>query len=210
MQPIEGSICLVPEDLVYFRLEYALDLLFGPEPPPPEWVVTSKRSRVASGFKMMAHQIRALPNAADFWRYLSQNNVKVLVVLRDNILLQYTSDLIVQETRQCTCWEGDVKRARVEVPIGTLKSKLKRIEEEKNFILRRASCYDHYIIRYEEFKDNISVVESAFEWLVGFQHPLVTRLTKQNPDRLADRVTNYEELAAEVVKIGLGDLLDRR
>ena len=204
MQPLSEN--LIPDKVAFLNLDHAIDKLLRPE-PPTEWLLAKKHGSLASGFKIMAHQIRALPNSADFWRCLTRQNVKILVVVRNNILAQYISDLIVKKTRQCVCTDGNVKKAKVQVPINNLKSILSKLKEEQEFILRRAECYDHRILRYEKFKDNIIDIESAFEWLVGFPYTLTARIMKQNPDSIADKVTNYDELATEMHRIGLENYL---
>lgn len=210
MQPVEGSKCLVPDLAIATDFDRVMSLLLGVEPPPIEWVLSRKVSPVASGFKIMVHQIRHLPDESVFWRYLADNQIKVIVNTRNNILLQYVSDLIVQKTKQPTCWDGNIRRAKVHVPIDTLKNKLIQIREEKRYLLRRAASLDHQILKYEEFKDNVKKVEALLPWLIGSDYHLKSKLSKQNPDNLHDRVTNYHDVVQEVRRIGMDDLIDRR
>jgi hypothetical protein len=62
-------------------------------------------------------------------------------------------------------------------------------------------------IKYEDFKDTVEPVEDILEWLIGERHPLTTKLSKQNPDSLQARVTNYNELVSELKHLELSHLL---
>ena len=122
--------------------------------------------------------------------------MKVVIVLRDNIVMQYISDLIVQQTRQCTCWVGDPKTARVEVPIASLALNLRRIKQERRYLLDKSKLLD-----------TVEPVEAILPWLVGEEYPLTTKLQKQNPDSMRDRVTNYRALVDELRRLGLDHLI---
>lgn len=187
-----------------------MESLLGVDPPPRDWNFSHKRANLAAGFKIMAHQIKALSDENKFWSYISNNDVKIILNIRDNILLQYVSDLIVQKTHQPACWDGKVERTRVEVPISTLKSELVNIREERRWLYQRVINFDHRILKYEEFKDNIGKVELLLPWLIGSNCHLKSRLSKQNPNNLQDRVTNYRAVIDEVRRIGMDYLIDWR
>lgn len=210
MKPILGSNCLVPEDFVQNNLLYVLDTLFSGDLPPSDWILSKKRGDVAAGFKIMAHQIQGLKNEDLFWEYLASNNIKVIICFRYNILMQYVSDIITTVTRQPACWNGDVKTTKVEIDITKLEFELKKIVKQKEYLLSNVDKYglDKRRIKYEDFKNSTESVEKLFYWLVGENKKLSTRLIKQNPDNLIDRVTNYEELVTEVRRLGYERLLE--
>lgn len=209
MQPVDDSICLVPEDIVQNELGTAMDMLLAPEPLPMEWVLSMKAGPTASGFKIMAHQIRALSKEEEFWAYLEQNDIKVVLLFRYNVIMQYVSDLIVKRTRQPTCWDGIniLRTARTEVPIDTLEENIRRIVREKKYLIERSQCLHHRRIKYEEFKNNCRPVEDILHWLIGEQYKVRTRLRKQNPDSLRERVTNYDALVKELYRLGFAHLI---
>lgn len=210
MRPIQGSTCLLPEPMVQNNLPRALRLLFSPEPPPDTWILSRKRGDLAAGFKIMAHQLQALRSEAVFWEYLAQEKIPVVLCFRYNILMQYVSDLIAMATRQSTCWDGKVRTAKVVVPVETLGRELRRIMAEKKYLLQRVegAGLEKRRVRYEDFKDDVAPAEALFTWLTGEKAPLTTKLSKQNPDALCDRVTNYDRVVAEIRKLGLERLLD--
>lgn len=204
MQPIDGT-CLVPEHNLQNISDVMDDLLCS---RPPSWNLSEKPATIAAGFKIMCHQIKSLPEESLFWDYLSKNNIKTIINIRRNILLQYTSDLIAFATRQAACWDGNVKHAKINVPIDTLQSELIRIREEKRYILYKSISLDRKIIEYEQFKDNINVVESLLPWLIGSKRYLKSRLSKQNSDDLRNRILNYEEVVDEIHRIKMSHLID--
>lgn len=207
MQPISGSRGLVPEHLVQNDIMSVLDSLFDEKPLPAEWNSTSKVANIAAGFKIMAHQIIGLSKEEHFWKYLKDNEIKVLLVFRDNIAMQYISDLIVQKTRQCAVWDSVPKTAKVHVPINTLRENLKRIRDERRYLIERSKDLERKRITYEKFKNDITVVEAILPWLTGTTYAVTTKLQKQNSDSMKDRVINYDKLVAELRRLKFDDLI---
>ncbi len=209
MKPMQGSRCLLPEIMVQNNLVRALRILFDADAPPTQWILSKKKATVAAGFKIMAHQIRALKSEAAFWDYLVQEKIPVVLCFRYNILMQYLSDLITQATKQAACWDGAVKTAKVRVDIAALEGEFKRIIEEKTYLINRCEelGLDRRRVKYEDFKDDVTPAEDLLEWLIGERYPLSTKLSKQNPDSIRARVTNYRELDREVRRLGLENLL---
>lgn len=209
MRPLPGgySSCLMPEAMVQHNIYRAMDILFAKEAPPDKWVLSKREATLAAGFKIMAHQVQALKSEEKFWEYLHRFDVKVLLVFRKNILMQYISDLITTVTREPTCWLGTPKIAKVQVPIDSLGSNLHRIQRERKYLLERSKLLDRRRLTYEEFKDTVEPVEQLLHWLTGEQYVPFTRLQKQNPDSIRDRVTNYKALVDELRRLGFDHLI---
>lgn len=209
MRPMIGSSCLLPEPMVQNNIRRALNILWSPEPPPEQWIKSRKRGDTAAGFKIMAHQLRGLRSEGDFWKILTDEQIPVILCFRYNIVMQYVSDLISIATRQPTCWDGSVRTARVLVDIGSFELEMKRIIEEKTYLIDRVNELKlvKQRIKYEDFMDDVSPVEDTLHWLIGERYHLTTKLSKQNPNSLRARVTNYDELEAEIIRLGLGHLL---
>jgi len=209
MRPMpDDSTCLIPEELVQNNINEALDIILSKQPPPDEWVLSSRVASLAAGFKIMAHQIQSLKSEEMFWTYLHRYNIKALLIVRDNIAMQYVSDLITKVTREPTCWIGTPKIAKVEVPISTLGENLLRIRRERRYLLDKSKLLDRRILTYEQFKDTVEPMEKIFHWITGKTSSLITKLQKQNPDSLKSRVLNYEDLADELKRLGYPGLLE--
>lgn len=207
MKPIPGNRGLIPEPVIQNNLKLALNKLLNKDPIPPKWNCNDKPAEVAAGFKIMAHQIRGLKEPEVFWDYLAENNVKALLVFRENIAMQYISDLIVKKTRECAVWSGEPKTAKVMVPIKTLRQNLRRIKEERRYLLLKSKGLDRRRLTYEKFKDNITMVESILPWLTGATYNVATKLQKQNPDSMRARVINYDELVSELRRLKFDNLI---
>jgi hypothetical protein len=184
-----------------------MNLLLARQAPPDQWVLSKKEATHAAGFKIMAHQIQALKSELEFWAYLEESGVKVLLVFRENIVMQYVSDLIVQHTRQAACWVGEPKTAKVVVQLGCLEKNLRRIQSQKRYLVHKSQSLDRRRVEYEEFKDNVESIEALLPWLIGERYNLTTKLQKQNPDSLRERVSNYGALVGELRRLGLEHLI---
>lgn len=206
--------CLIPQDIVHNNIKRALDLCFKPvydcvrpDVSNISWIKQKQDGRIAAGFKIMAHQIMALKQEDKFWEYLYRHDIKTILVRRRNILMQWISDLIVKETRQCVVWYGPVKKAKVTVPLDEIQSNIDRIEKENAYLDDKSRNLDRKILEYEDFKDNHSVVEDILPWLIGIKYKVQAKCSKQNPDSLRERVTNYEKLHNKLVSLGLQEYL---
>jgi len=206
MQPLLGN--LMPEEMVQNDITKTLDILFDEE--PPTWIQTTRFATLAAGFKIMAHQVAALRQENIFWYYLKEHAVKAVIIFRHNILLQHISDLIVRVTNQPVCWDGNIVTARVEVPIQTLADDLKAIVSQRNYLLNKAKQYslDYTKLAYESYQHNTAAVAELLPWLVGETYVLKSKLMKQNPNSVFDRVVNYDAIADELRRIGMLYLLD--
>jgi len=209
MKPVQWATCLLPDAMVHNQVERALDILLSSEAPPSQWIASRKEAKLSAGFKIMAHQVRALRREANFWKYLVERDIPVVICFRNNILMQLISDLITMVTRQPACWDGQVKTAKVTVNIPALKGHFNRILDEKAYLIDKVAetGLRNRKIFYEHFKDDVVPAEELFLWLTGKPAKLSTKLTKQNPDDLRERVTNYDELVEEVKRLGFDHLL---
>lgn len=208
MRPVEGSLSIMPEEPIQNHIDEVLDRLFLVEPPLE--LLIRKRGDLAAGFKIMIHQILGLRGEADFWSYLASHRIRVVICLRRNILMQYASDMITLVTRQPACWNGEVRTGRAVIKIENLGSELQRIMDQRKYLRRmiEESGVEHQALDYEDFKDNTEPVNDILFWLIGKRANLITRLAKQNPDSLRQRVENYKEFAREVVRLGYGVMLN--
>lgn len=205
---------LIPQSIVHNNIIRALDICFRPvhENVRPDvkdvtWIKHKIDGRIAAGFKIMAHHIMALKQQNKFWEYLHRHDVKTIIVRRRNILMQWISDLIVKETRQCVVWHGQVKRARVKVPLDQLETNLDRINAENDYLLEESKNLDRKIVEYEDFKENYAVVEQLLPWLLGIKYKVKAQCAKQNPDSMRERVTNYDLLCRKLQELGLNEYL---
>jgi hypothetical protein len=210
MRPLPGSITLLPQDKIHNDLRWCLDLLFDGKPNKDLFNPLWKNVNSAAGFKIMAHQIQGLANEEFFWNELKSRKVKVILAFRYNILKQYVSDLITLATGQSACWKGAIKTAKVVVPTSSLKMALDNINAQKLYLINKVAEYDldKVRLRYEDYCDDFSKVANILPWLANTSGILTTKLHRQNPVNLKDRVYNYDELVAYATALGFKNLLD--
>jgi len=212
MQPLPNDKHLIPQLMVDRSLAIVMDKMFSKEGISPDLTQDWLSKRTASkavGFKIMIHQIMALKQKAIFWKSLSKHKARIIINYRQNILMQYVSDVIAARTGKSTCYDGKPITAEVVIPIASLCDNLKKIVDEQKSIaeLIRKVNLPTYKLKYEEFKDNVLPIENLNRWLTGDKISLTTRMSKQNPENLKARVKNYHDLAKEVRRLGLENLL---
>lgn len=212
MQPLPNDKHLIPQLLVDRSLATVMDQMFSKDgiasDMTQDWL--SKRSASkAVGFKIMIHQIMALKQKEIFWKSLVKHKAKIVVNYRQNILMQYVSDIIAARTGKSTCYDGKPITTEVMIPVASLGDNLKRIVDEQKSIaeLIRKVNLPTYKLKYEEFRDNVEPIENLNRWLTGDKINLTTKMSKQNPENLKARVKNYHDLAKEVRRLGLENLL---
>ncbi len=195
--------------MIQNSLNKVLNIVFSPDATTP-WLGTTKQGDMACGFKIMAHQIQALHQEKIFWNYLVNNNVHVILCFRYNILMQYVSDLIAAITKQAACWGDEVASTKVTVDIQKLEIDLKRITDEKIYLIDKVNelGLKKQSMIYENFSGDTKPVEDLMHWLIGEKQKVTTTLKKQNPDALKSRLFNHSEVVAKVKRLGLGKLLE--
>jgi len=212
MQPLPNDKHLIPQLMVDRSLAIVMDKMFSKEGISPDLTQDWLSKRTASkavGFKIMIHQIMALKQKEIFWKSLSKHKARIVINYRQNILMQYVSDVIAARTGKSTCYDGKPITAEVVIPIASLCENLKRIVDEQKSIaeLVRKVNLPTYKLKYEEFRDNVLPIENLNRWLTGDKIGLTTKMSKQNPENLKARVKNYHDLAKEVRRLGLENLL---
>lgn len=205
---------LFPQNLVHNNIIRALNICYMPIPNITRqdmqhigWIKNKYDGRIAAGFKIMAHHIMALKQEDKFWEYLHRNDIKTVIIKRNNILMQWVSDLIVKQTKQCVVWSGPVKIAKVVVPLDEIKPNLDKIRMQNEYLMNKTKNLNRKILIYEEFKDNYKVVQDLLPWLVGTKYPVTAKCAKQNPDTLKQRVTNYAQLCLKLQELNLTEYL---
>lgn len=211
MQPIRSNT-IFPDEMVHHNINMALDILFS-KYSLSSLIRTDNTASAIASFKIMIHQILALREENKFWQYLKDNRVKILLCFRRNIIMQYVSDLITTVTRQPACWDGDVRTARVTVDTKNLGRALSSIVGERQYLFKRLREFglESKTVLYEDFATNHRLINGILKTMFGYEAGrFSTKLMKQNPDSLKDRVNNYNDLLVEVKKLGLEYLLVNR
>jgi LPS sulfotransferase NodH len=173
-----------------------------------------ERDRDPIGFLSRMYKLNAGAKAVGFKMGLSDPNVGVLLALilnrsirkvvlrRENWLQVYTSALIAEQTHTFIRFEGDAK-----TPEPASQGVIVDADKFIVYVRKRQLAYrglrglaqltsqQFFEISYEQIKDS-AVIGRLLEFLgVEADAQLRERTVKQNPPRLQDRISNYEELS---------------
>ncbi len=196
MRPDETSN-VIKEYHIQNNLVTVLDDLFFSAHPNPEYGVNyPKLALELAGFKMLIHQLRALPSDEQFIDYIERNNVKVLINYRRDIAAQYVSERIAQKTGQVAAFENMVPVTDViEINQEHMIARLNEIKEERQYLedLLKNRQLDIKTIYYEDYKYNVENLEPVCKWLLGRKFELKSGHQKQNPEDIKESITNYND-----------------
>jgi LPS sulfotransferase NodH len=159
------------------------------------------------GFKMLFHQIDELKaNSFDVYSWLASENMKAILIHRDNLLLQYLSYVTARTTDEWQLRGNSHKKASLKQVVlnchdyELFKENTKRRYEETVNCLS-SSNIAFTATSYEELNKNYNqTVAKVVSFLTQKEAsnilPLVSwGVKKQNPFRLKDRILNYSEIA---------------
>jgi Sulfotransferase family len=149
----------------------------------------------ARGFKFMYYQTLYMPGLIT---YLKKNNIKVILLLRENILRNALSDLRARSTgiyhHQDNNEEERSGLSKLSVDIPVLKQKMDDIVQQNKKLEAIVSDMDYIKVRYEDFADWNKTMNRVSDFLHVSQQEVVAGAKKLNPDTLKDMIANYAEV----------------
>ncbi len=149
----------------------------------------------ARGFKLMYYQTLYMPGLVD---YLKKNNIKVILLLRENILRNALSDLRARSTgiyhHQDNNEEQRSGLSKLFVDVDALKEKMDGIIKQNKQLENIVHDMDYIKVRYEDFADWDVTMDKIATFLNVKQHQLTAGAKKLNPDALQDMIENYNEV----------------
>ncbi len=152
------------------------------------------------GFKLMSDQVKFFPPV---WEYLKSNDVKVIRMVRDNILLTHISKLRAVKSG---VWHSSDLRTRRALPVllgekvtvntDSLIKSLDAIAEEYTIIDEKIRSLEvkSISVRYEELLENKSAKLSEVFSFLELREKRWPRCKnkKISPSNLMDSINNYE------------------
>ena len=122
-------------------------------------------------------------------------NLKVLHIVRTNVLKVYISRAVVRQTRIAHT-DTDLKLEKFALPTGALLKRLDRIQAENKAWEELFHGYDKYKkITYEDFADdNDKTLREILSFLDQAHRSLHSPLVKISPDKLDDIISNVDEV----------------
>jgi LPS sulfotransferase NodH len=170
----------------FFRLKNYLDEFYTNAP---------NEDFKARGFKLMFYQTKYTPGLLS---YLKKNNVKVILLLRENILRNALSDLRARSTGIYHN-ESQIEPVlsglpKLHVNTGLLQKKMNSITDQNKKLADVVKDMDHTKIRYEDFADWDNTMNRLTDFLNVSRQKLSAGTKKLNPGNLKDMIENYDEV----------------
>jgi len=164
-------------------------------------------NKKATGFKLMHYQTYYTPG---IFNYLKNNDVKVIVLIRKNVLRNALSDLRARNTKIYHNEGGNVNAIipKFKVDIAELASKMKQIQGFNQQLETASKELDRKIIYYEDFENWQQTFSGIMQYLEVTDIPLTAVSKKLNPGNLNEMIENYEELTGWLNKNGYGEFLN--
>ncbi|HEY2726100.1 MAG TPA: hypothetical protein VGI61_02925, partial [Parafilimonas sp.] len=170
----------------YLRLTGFLDKYFTNKP---------NEKFKARGFKLMYYQTFYMPGLIN---YLKKNNIKIILLLRENILRNALSDMRARSTGIYHHQDDNEKRrsglSKLNVDTNDLKQKMDGIVNQNKKLANIADDMDHIKIRYEDFIDWNKTMDRIAAFLNVSTAQISAGAKKLNPDNLQDMIANYSEV----------------
>jgi LPS sulfotransferase NodH len=131
-------------------------------------------------------------------KYLKKNDVKVILLLRENILRNALSDLRARATgiyhNQDDNEEQRSVLSKLNVDTRSLKEKMDDIVRQNQKLEAIVRDMDYIKIRYEDFAEWKTTMNKISDFL-GVSHQEVSAGAKKlNPDSLQEMIENYSEV----------------
>ncbi len=149
----------------------------------------------ARGFKLMYYQTFYTPGLIS---YLKKNNIKVILLLRENILRNALSDLRARATgiyhNQDDNEEQRSGLSKFTVDTETLKQRMDNIIKQNKKLANIVHDTNYLKIRYEDFTDWNVTMNRIAKFLNVSTTEISAGAKKLNPDNLTDMIENYSEV----------------
>jgi hypothetical protein len=149
----------------------------------------------ARGFKLMYYQTFYTPGLLS---YLKKNNIKIILLLRENILRNALSDLRARSTGIYHNQEDNEEQrshlTKLQVNTDDLQQKMNDIVRQNNQLTGLVKDMDFMKIRYEDFAEWDATMKKL-ETFLGVPAAAISEGAKKlNPDNLQDMIENFAEV----------------
>ncbi|CAN5159144.1 hypothetical protein BH11BAC6_BH11BAC6_09320 [soil metagenome] len=167
---------------------------------------SNTKGEKAKGFKLMHFQTFYTPGIFD---YLKNNKVKVIVLIRKNVLRNTLSDLRARATKVYHNEQGSQNNIpKFNVNLEELGNKMKQIEGFNIQLEKAAKNFDHKIVYYEDFENWDATISGILQYINVKDIPLHAASKKLNPEKLSDMIANYDEFSGWIANNGYNKYID--
>lgn len=154
-------------------------------------VLSFKKNSTLCGFKILYHQFRYTP-LIEF--IFLRDDIKVIHILRRNLLRIYISHIIAKKTQQW-CSYSETSLRKISVGCGGVIKELEGLKSRQGKYCEKIKNNDVIEIYYEDLIKNTKKVLKDVQKFLGVPvEKLSSNLVKQNPYKISEMVENYDEL----------------
>ena len=150
----------------------------------------------ATGFKLMYSQVRWIPYSfPSVLRYINNNNVAVIHLVRHNVLKTYVSREVAKR-RKIYHSKRKEEIAKIRIEASKLITELRSIQYENEWWSKRFSLGDYFSLSYESFiaeKEKESRKLLSFLGINDYQE-LSSSNVKITPETLSDVIENFSDV----------------
>jgi len=144
------------------------------------------------GFKLMIGHTKDFPTV---WKYLQSQNLKVIVLIRQNTFREALSSFRARKIGVFHSQEGlAIAEKKVGVDAALLKKRVDELEVLKSNILKLSEGTDRIIITYEDFENWQLMLNKLFDFLDVEKIDMQPELRKTSAANWRAGVENYKEV----------------
>lgn len=160
------------------------------------------------GFRFIYNNVSSYPEVVN---WIKKNNIKVIHLVRENLLKTYVSTLTAKLHKMHHPRKGEkIITKSVKLDVSNLLKELERRKNEIELNRKIFSCNPYLEIKYEDFVKNRQDESYKILNFLGSESimTLDSDLVKINPSRLSDVVSNYSEVKKILIGTNYSSFLD--
>ncbi len=178
------------------------------------WLPGNRLERFYSGGQAKVRIFKAMYNHLAYpftLRYLrAHEKIRVIHLRRENLLKVQVSRLLMSERKQLQA-TSPVEPVWIRVDPAEAIAAMRKAQRRHEYFAKLFKRHAQLSISYERLIDGAYLQADTARQICAFlgvaHHPMKSKLVKVNPESLRDIVTNYDELAAAVLRTEFADML---
>jgi hypothetical protein len=160
-------------------------------PHVKNFYAANAKGEKARGFKLMITHIKTAPY---LWEYLKQQNVRVIVLVRNNVFKTTLSRYRKAENRVAHIVEAKESSFQFYVPGEKLIAQMQNLERINKNLIQFSEGMQRLVLNYEDFSNWDDVMHRVQNFLSVTPMPMKPVLKKVGAVKWQNEVENYSEI----------------
>jgi hypothetical protein len=144
----------------------------------------------AKGFKLMYSHIKSAPF---IWDYIKSNDIKVIVLIRENVFKMALSRYKMSKTGVAHS-NSEVALKKITVPVQSILQEILRLEQVNKKIIDLSANTNRILIYYRDFNEWNILLQKTFAFLNVSTAALPPVLKKVSAEDWREEIENYKEI----------------